>query len=237
MPERHPDEPVSELYSIPIHDNCEPLVPFLSLSRKLYWTPRHPVFAYERLQVARQSVAEKLAAAAESLPDGILLAIVEGWRSPEIQQQMYAATRTRLRAEHPDWPEGALEEMVQRFSAPMHERVPPPHTTGGAVDVSLITESGELLDFISPYSIMDPRGAPAFASGLSAAAERSRELLRSVMLGAGLTNYPAEWWHWSYGDQGWAYRGGHSHALYAAIEPEGLEERHRVFRVHDEPGF
>jgi D-alanyl-D-alanine dipeptidase len=41
------------------------------------------------------------------------------------------------------------------------------------------------------------------------------------MLGAGITNYPSEYWHWSYGDQGWAYRGGEPNALYGAITPAG----------------
>ncbi len=232
-----PDEPVSELCSIPIHENGEPLIEFLPLSPKLYWTPRHPVFAYERLRVARKSVAERLADAANRLPEGIRLAVVEGWRAPEIQRQMHEATRERLRREHPDWSNEHLEEAVHRFSAPMDEEVPPPHTTGGAVDVHLVDEHGEILDFISPYSLMDPGGAPADAEGLSPEARRNRELLRSVMLAAGLTNYPSEWWHWSYGDQGWAYRGGHPHALYGAVEPPGLEPRHLEFRVHPRPGF
>ena len=41
------------------------------------------------------------------------------------------------------------------------------------------------------------------------------------MSSTGLTNYPSEYWHWSYGDQGWAYRGGHPAALYGMIEPPG----------------
>ncbi|HTE19359.1 MAG TPA: hypothetical protein VK689_13375, partial [Armatimonadota bacterium] len=154
------EEPVSELRRVPIRDNGEPLVPFLERHPALYWVPRHPAFDYQRFQLARETMADMLGAAARSLPDGIRLAVVEGWRPPAIQQQMHEATRTRLQREHPEWSEQYLRRMVNRFSAPMDPRVPPPHTTGGAVDVHLVGADGEILDFQSPYSLLDPKGAP-----------------------------------------------------------------------------
>jgi zinc D-Ala-D-Ala dipeptidase len=54
-------------------------------------------------------------------------------------------------------------------------------------------------------------------------ARETRAVLAAAFTDTGLTNYPSEYWHWSYGDQGWAYRGGHAHAIYAAITPEGFE--------------
>ena len=42
-----------------------------------------------------------------------------------------------------------------------------------------------------------------------------------ALVSAGLTNYPSEYWHWSYGDQGWAYRGGLPNAIYGATTPVG----------------
>jgi D-alanyl-D-alanine dipeptidase len=232
-----PDEPVSALRHIPIHDNGEPLVEFLKLCPQIYWVPQHPVFHYHRYQLARKSLAEMLCQAATSLPRGIRLAVVEGWRPPEIQRQMHAATRERLRREHPEWTPQHISRTANRFSAPMDERVPPPHTTGGAVDLHLVRDDGELLDFYSPYALMDPRGARMNARGLSAQASRNRELLRTTLEATGLTNYPSEWWHWSYGDQGWAYRGGHPSALYAAIQPAEFADAEFRFEVRAEPGF
>lgn len=237
MPSLNPEEPVSELRHIPIEDVGEPLVDFAELCPEIYWVPRHPVFDYERLRLTRRTVAEMLGAAARRLPHGIRLAVVEGYRAPHIQQRMHEATRERLHREHPDWSLEAISREAEKFSAPMDDFVPPPHTTGGAVDVHLVREDGEILDFVSPYELIDPRGAPARAPGLSEAAERNRALLREVMSAAGFTNYPSEWWHWSYGDQGWAYRGGHPHGLYAAIEPHDLHERDFTFRPHETPGF
>ena len=231
------DEPVSELRRIPIQDSGEPLVDFMAWSPRLFWVPRHPVFAYSRLQLVRESAARMLAEAAESLPEGLRLAVVEGYRAPQIQQRMHEATRERLRREHPEWSAAELAREAERFSAPIDDFVPPPHTTGGAVDVHLVDDRGELLDFVSPYALTDPRGAPAFADGLSQAAQDNRALLRRAMEEAGFSNYPSEWWHWSFGDQGWAYRGGHAHALYAGVEPPNLNETDFSFSVHETPGF
>ena len=53
------------------------------------------------------------------------------------------------------------------------------------------------------------------------------------MTAAGFTNCYDEWWHWSYGDAGWACRLGHAHAIYGwarDVPDEALcqiEERRR----------
>lgn len=113
-----------------------------------------------------------------------------------------------------------LRRVVNRFSAPVtDERVPPPHTTGGALDIFLTDAIGNALDVCSPYEPEDPRSFPFAAPGLDDNARAHRELLREALTAVGITNYPGEYWHFSYGDQGWAYRGGHSHALYAATNP------------------
>lgn len=234
---KSPDEPVSAMRRILIQDNGERLVDFAEGHPKIYWTPRHPVFDYQRFRLIRETPARMLAEAAERLPDGIRLAIVEGWRPPAIQQAMHAATRTRLRREHPNWTPAHLSRVANRFSAPMDRHAPPPHTTGGAVDLSLVDGQGQVLDFISPYSLMDRDSAPAFAKGLSPEAARNRALLREVLLAAGFTNYPAEWWHWSYGDQGWAYRDDHPHALYAATQPHDLDGADFSFKPWENPGL
>lgn len=239
MPPRPPsrEEPVSALRSIPIHECGEPLVEIVPPGSRLYWTPRHPVFAYHRFRLIRETVARELVAAAEFLPPGLRLAVVEGWRHPVIQRRMHEQTRERLRREHPDWPPARLSRTANRFSAPLSRRVPPPHVTGGAIDVHLVDEHGEPLDFVSPYSLVDAAAAAADAPGLSTEAAANRALLREVMQRAGLTNYPAEWWHWSYGDQAWAYRGGHPAALYGAVIPPAAEGVDLSFAVHDSPGL
>jgi D-alanyl-D-alanine dipeptidase len=42
-------------------------------------------------------------------------------------------------------------------------------------------------------------------------------MLAGALAGAGLVNYPTEWWHWSYGDRYWALLTGADSAHYGAI--------------------
>ena len=48
-------------------------------------------------------------------------------------------------------------------------------------------------------------------------ARANRELLARVLRGAGLVNYPTEWWHWSYGDRYWALMTGAIAAVYGPV--------------------
>jgi D-alanyl-D-alanine dipeptidase len=42
----------------------------------------------------------------------------------------------------------------------------------------------------------------------------NRSLLATAMATAGFCQHPNEWWHFSYGDQLWAWRSGHAQACY-----------------------
>lgn len=52
------------------------------------------------------------------------------------------------------------------------------------------------------------------APNITAAARRNRRTLSAALATAGLTNYPAQWWHWSYGDRYWALATGAATARY-----------------------
>ena len=214
-------EPVSKLRSVKIVENGDPLVNFLEHCPTLILdTPR---FHYRRETLIRLPVADMLCQADKSLPKGYRLAIVEGWRAPHIQKRMYLAVWGRFKERHPEWSDVTLRRVVNRYTAPLSAKVPPPHSTGGAVDLMLITDDGTLCDHCSPYDRYDPACYSFDAPGLSGTARHHRDILAEVLLPTGLTNYPSEYWHWSYGDQGWAYRGRHPHALYNAITPDNYE--------------
>lgn len=212
------EEPVSHLKRIPIVENGEPLMNWLD--HPLIFQDR-PRFNYRRETVARKSVVEFLWRAADALPNGYKLAIIEGWRPPYIQRRMFAWSYARFKKKYPDWTDTRLKRLTAQFTAPMDLRVPPPHTTGGAVDLVLADADGKVLDHTSPYEQRDHRCFRFDAKGLSDEARRNRDILAEALASGGMTNYPSEYWHWSYGDQGWAYRGRLEHALYGAITPEG----------------
>lgn len=230
-----PEEPVSQLRRVPIRECGEAMYRVDEVCPSIWWVAEHPVFSYERSKWARLTVLQMLERASGLLPSGMRLGLVEAWRHPGIQAAMYAASRKRIEAEFPHWTRSQITRRVNRFSAPPDPRVPPPHTTGGAVDVTLIREDGFPVDFTSPYDPFDPAGALSRAKGLGSEASSNRELLWSVMGEVGFTNYPAEWWHWSFGDPGWAYRGGHESAIYGGCAPEDASGAAPEFTVRSAP--
>jgi len=207
------------LARVPIRDNGEPLVDFIAVCPQIRFAPEHPLFTYNRARLARHGVAERLCRAQALLPRGYVLEVVEGWRSVAHQQMMYDATYREYRQAHPDWTETAVRRKTNRFSAPIDPRVPPPHTTGGAVDLNLLGPDGSGVDLIAPFELSGRRGAAMNARGLSPEAQHHRAMLAAALNAADFSNYPAEWWHWSYGDQAWALRTGHDHAIYGMLTP------------------
>ena len=61
-------------------------------------------------------------------------------------------------------------------------------------------------------------GACYFAAeNVSAEARHNRAVLADALEGAGLVNYPTEWWHWSFGDRYWALSRGEAHAVFGPV--------------------
>jgi D-alanyl-D-alanine dipeptidase len=179
-----------------------------------------PRYGYARATLLRAGVVERLCRAAARLPEGLRFSVIEGWRAPVHQRLQYEAAVARLHAAHPTWSAATLQRTVNRYSAPPDGPAPAPHTTGGAVDLWLCDAEGRPLDLCSPYEPEDPASFRFAAPRLAPEVRRRRELMRSVLAAEDVTCYPSEYWHWSFGDQGWAYRGGHPHACYGAITPE-----------------
>ena len=225
-------EPVTLLRHVKIIDNGEPLVDFLKVCPDLVLD--HPRFQYRRETLVRKSVADKLCQANNWLLErGYRLAIVEGWRPPHIQKRMYLGTWNRFKKRHPEWSDAQLRRVANRYTAPLHGRVPPPHSTGGAVDLVLASKEGIVQDHVSPYENYEPKSFAFDAPQLAETSRKTRQLLWDALTPTGMTNYPSEFWHWTYGDQGWAYRGGHDHALYGPITPDNYEPA--LEDVNEEP--
>ena len=211
-------EDQDELDAVLIEECGEPLVDFLALAPTLVFAPAHPVFEFPRVHLLRESVARMLAEAARNVPDGLRLQIVEGYRPIAVQREHFRRALDEARKRFPGAGDAQLAREAGRYSAPPDAITPPPHLTGGAVDLELIDESGNRLDLTSPFELLDMKGAAMNARGLSDKARANRELLKSILEPTGLTNYADEWWHWSYGDNGWALRVGAPCAIYDKTE-------------------
>jgi D-alanyl-D-alanine dipeptidase len=166
--------------------------------------------------------------AARQLPAGIYLGLVEGWRPLERQQRIYDFFYQAAREAFPNRDHRSLRRTICRWVAPTDQKAPPGHCTGAAVDVWLIDDSGEPLDVTSPFDRF--QAAPTYAFGLDEHAQTNREILLNAMLRAGFSNCRDEWWHYSYGDAGWAVRTGKDECVYglATLEPHLYEELERL---------
>jgi D-alanyl-D-alanine dipeptidase len=208
-------EPLPALRAVPIVENGDPLQDPRELSDRIYFATKHPKFGdMERDVRVRKPIAEMLAIAANNLPDGMGLMILEGFRPLHRQRHEYEIVHAELQAKHPEWDAARLEAETNNVSAPPDDPCPPPHTTGGAVDLCpFYLSTGEYMDMVSPHD-WDEVSAPTDFGDLTPQAQANRQFLRDLLEPTGLTNYAGEWWHWSYGDSGWALRVGATEALY-----------------------
>jgi D-alanyl-D-alanine dipeptidase len=164
--------------------------------------------------LVRVSVARRLALARDALPRGVGLRVVDGYRTAAAQRAIISSYAAQLRTAHPAIGAAALERLSSRFVAPLAVA---PHVAGAAADLTLVDSSGRELDLGTPVDATPEQseGACYFdAPQVSRQARANRELLAQVLRGAGLVNYPTEWWHWSYGDRYWALVTGAPAARY-----------------------
>ena len=68
------------------------------------------------------------------------------------------------------------------------------HSRGGAVDVSLVTLTGDDVEMPTPYDSFTPSAHHA-STAASPTALRHRDILRKAMEDAGFRRNPKEWWH------------------------------------------
>ncbi|MEK2475744.1 nitrilase-related carbon-nitrogen hydrolase [Streptomyces noursei] len=173
----------------------------------------------------REGVLRRLLAAQEALPEGLRLRFVEGYRPPALQRRYFTRYGDELRAAHPDWDDARVRRAASRFVSPPEIA---PHSVGGAVDLTLVTADGGNVDMGTPLDASpEESGGACYTSapGLTPKARANRRILSAALRGAGLVNYPTEWWHWSYGDRYWALATGAEHALYGPRELAAGAER------------
>ncbi|TAF02080.1 MAG: D-alanyl-D-alanine dipeptidase [Nostocales cyanobacterium] len=95
---------------------------------------------------------------------------------------------------------------------------PPPHSTGAAVDITLVDENGEVVNMGSPIDEMSERSHPDYYVNRNNEYHHRRQLLNDIMLKAGFQRNPREWWHFSFGDQMWAWLCNQPTAIYGRLD-------------------
>ena len=160
----------------------------------------------------RETVARKLMEAKALLPDGYTFEILDAWRPYEVQLHLFSAYCERLRRLAPAATEAEIVQKAREFvSFPDKSKtVSFVHSSGGAVDLTLVDANGNRLPMGTAF---EDFSAAAYTShferdGMDAEVRQNRRLLHHVMCACGFTNYPAEWWHYDYGDIFWSFYTG-----------------------------
>lgn len=102
------------------------------------------------------------------------------------------------------------EQVYQIWAVPsLEDRCPPPHSTGAAVDVTLVDSTGQTVNMGSAIDELSPASHPNYFATSTNPVEQHyhshRQLLWDVMRYSGFQRHPGEWWHFSIGDQMWAW--------------------------------
>lgn len=190
----------------------------------------------------RRGVRERLIRAEQQLQQwdaSLRLAIFDAWRPVAVQAFMVEHAVAEECRRHGLDPTGSdqpvlrqeLRRRVGRFWAPpsADPATPPPHSTGAAVDLTLADrdgtplEMGGAIDAIDAVSEPEHHAAAAAADPESEAAlwHQRRCLLADCLHTQGLVRHPNEWWHFSFGDQLWAWRTQAPSARYGRVDQVG----------------
>lgn len=201
---------------IVIHENNERLIEVIETKTLIHGSQFGPWESNNSYQL-RETVANMLHKASRLLPSGYKLAIVEGVRSIEKQQEHWNRKFEHFSRERPEWSQEKIEQqtaLVVARPAPLAN-----HNCGGAVDVALVDSNGDLVDMGSkPQALNEKSIVEMFSELITEEQKRNRAILRKVMEAVGFIWYPGEWWHYCYGDRMWAVYTNQQECFYGPIE-------------------
>jgi D-alanyl-D-alanine dipeptidase len=217
---------------LPIVECGEPLVALADGDGGLRVRPQYALAGIPGARatlLVRSGVRERLFQAASALPDDVALLVFDGFRPLSVQRFLFESYQAEVRAREPHLSEEAVRRIVNRFvaSPSADPRCPPPHGTGGAVDVYLVeaAAAGRELPMGTAPDETGPASETRYFEEFPQEpfATHRRLLFHAMTRAGGFTNYHGEWWHYDWGNQRWANCSGAPHAVYgmAAEDPNG----------------
>lgn len=214
-----------EILAIPIVECHEPLVDIKDHSELQYGPVPECEWTADCYTKMRKTVFEKLCLAQKDLPNNWRFRLYEGFRSLKVQQMEFEQEYQRAVERHPHKNHQELFREATRLVSPVinldGSKNIPPHNTGAAIDIEIITKEGELIDMgmtAEDWGNVNPELCLTDCKLISNVAQQNRQLLLEIMQAHGFVNYPTEWWHFSYGDRYWAYHQNAKHAIYGSVE-------------------
>lgn len=218
---------VSGWQEVPVRPSPESLVELDNLAIAL-WPIYRVRYQSSSKMLLRVSTYNRLVKAQSTLPPGVELVVLDAYRPLAVQQLLFDQCYHQFRSEHPDESPQQLTNRTEQYVRipSMSDRVPSPHLTGGAVDVTLRYRNGDLLDFGTEHDSMEERSWLRYFEDTENIMNENeviirdnRRLLYWAMASAGFGAYMAEWWHFNAPEtQMGAVATGQKIATFGAIE-------------------
>jgi len=166
----------------------------------------------EKQCFVRREVYDMLLKAVKFLPKGYRFKIWDAWRPFALQQEIYDVYSVDIIKdfELEDYTDEQRKVVIHKFvSEPVdNKEIPPVHTTGGAIDVTLIDAKGKELEMGTKFDAFTDKTCTSYFENKKSEdkiVRDNRRLLYYIMTNVGFTNLPSEWWHFDYGDRFWGY--------------------------------
>lgn len=227
----------NKIKNIKIEDNGEELVSTSLIPEKIVVRPYYFIQNIEGALpecYLRNKVFEKLIKAHEKLPEGYKFVIFDAWRPIKVQKRLYKMIKEKLTKNYPSKNKEKIKKMATNYVAlpSSKKESPSPHTTGGAVDLSIVNEKGRLLKMGTEFDTANKKSninyyEEKYENNKKLTKEeknilKNRRLLYNIMTSVGFTNFPKEWWHYDYGNQNWVYftEKNNLNAIYGKTEPD-----------------
>ena len=227
--------------NIKINECNEPLI---SIPKSIFRLTPHPYMSLGAPYltgadpwVLRSSVLRRLIQAQQYLSEinpQLQLALFDAWRPISVQKFMFDYTMQEIcRSRGIDINNisdnrditNVVAEVAKFWAKPSSNPLtPPPHSTGGAIDLTLADMTGKILDLGGEIDFIGAESSPDFYKkdyskrpcSKHQVFQYRRSLLFAVMERAGFVQHPNEWWHFSYGDQLWSWLSKKGYAIYGA---------------------
>ena len=181
----------------------------------------------------RKEAAEMLEKAKELLPEGCSFIIWDAWRPFALQQELRDYYQDVIIEEFglAEKSEEERKQIISQFVAdPVPDRIhPPAHTTGGAIDLTIAGPDGKELEMGTAFDAFTDKTETIWHETHDTDDEvrKNRRMLYHIMISAGFTNIPSEWWHYEYGDRNWSMATGEPpcySGIFTVEEAEQLTE-------------
>ncbi|HTK84526.1 MAG TPA: M15 family metallopeptidase [Patescibacteria group bacterium] len=165
----------------------------------------------------RRDIWDRMREAQQLLPKGVFFMIFEAYRPLARQVKLWKMVEAKVKKEYPNATADEQQKICENFIANPYDGIGSGHQAACAIDLNLCDKDGNEFDMGCKIQDFDER-TRTDSKVISKKAQENRRLLKGTLDKVGLVNYPAEWWHYSYGDHQWAWLVGESTCPYGPID-------------------